>query len=325
MRKKKKNGKADFSPPKISLVAKWLPREGSSLDKKTGFVSSFAKYFFQDETTENSNSWESSCKAKYRSTIVKLTSLLQLPEVLLAAHQEDEINFGLVASKATFRLRNVFMNQDKVGNVRSNDPKRLRMAETFIEQTINKGLKGAQLMPHEIVGKILHKSVSKTEALVLDAQWKSLRESVLEQVRNGDEDFDPTKMVPLSDVSGSMSGTPMEVAISLGILISEITNEAFRGLVMTFESNPRFHKLDSSWSIVEKVQSLSRAPWGGSTNFKAAYELILDVALESKLDHKDMPVIIVFRTCSLIWPVALDALITIPHKKRGELGIPCTM
>jgi Domain of unknown function (DUF2828) len=186
------------------------------------------------------------------------------------------------------------MNQDKHGGVRSDDPKRVRMARNFIEQTINKGLKGSQLMPHEIVGKILQKTVCKTESLVLDAQWKSLRESVLAQIQNGDADFDPTKMVPLSDVSGSMTGTPLEVAIALGILISEITHEAFRGLVMTFESKPKWHKLDSSWTIVEKVQSLARAPWGGSTDFKAAYDLILDVALKSKLDFQDLPVLIVF-------------------------------
>ncbi|KAG7343420.1 protein of unknown function DUF2828 containing protein [Nitzschia inconspicua] len=99
-------------------------------------------------------------------------------------------------------------------------------------------------------------------------------------------------MVPLSDVS--IQGTPMEVATALGILISEITHEAFRNLVMTFESNPRWHKLDSSLTIAEKVRSLAKAPRGGSTNFKAAYELILDVALKSNLRYKDMHVLIVF-------------------------------
>lgn len=290
----KKSGENNVSPPKISLVAKWFPRESSSLDKKTDFVSGFAKEFFNQDSADNRGSWESSSKAMYRSTIVKLTSLLKLPEVLLAAQREDEINFGMVASKATLRLRKVFMNEDKNGGIRSDDPKRLRMAENFVDQMLKKGLKGAQLMPHEIVEKILKTNVSKIEAMVLDAQWKSLRESVLSQINEADADFDPTKMVPLSDVSGSMYGTPMAVAIALGILISEITHEAFRDLVMTFESTPRWHKLDPSMTIVEKVRSLASAPWGGSTNFKAAYDLILDVAVKSKLDHKDMPVLIVF-------------------------------
>ncbi|KAG7343421.1 hypothetical protein IV203_021366 [Nitzschia inconspicua] len=62
-----------------AFLAKWLPREGSSLDKKTGFVSSFYKDFFKDDEAEETGSWESSSKAKYRSTIVKLTSLLHSP------------------------------------------------------------------------------------------------------------------------------------------------------------------------------------------------------------------------------------------------------
>jgi uncharacterized protein with von Willebrand factor type A (vWA) domain len=37
-------------------------------------------------------------------------------------------------------------------------------------------------------------------------------------------EFDPTRMVPLSDVSGSMSGVPMQLAIALGIGLSEITH-----------------------------------------------------------------------------------------------------
>jgi hypothetical protein len=291
---KMKAGKSDPLPPKISLLAKWLPRENSSLDKKIGFVSEFANQFFATEQKGPEGSWESAPNARYRRAVVKLTETLKLPEVLLASHREDEIAFGKVSSKATLRLRKVFLNEDKAGGVRSHNPKRIRMSEQFLDQIIEKGLKGAQLMPHEIVEKILLGKVSKSEGMVLDAQWKSLRESVVSHIQTNKKDFDPTKMVPLSDVSASMSGTPMHVAIALGILISEITHEAFRGLVMTFETKPRWHKLDPSWTIVEKVQSLKRAPWGGSTNFQAAQELILQVALKSKLDRANLPILIVF-------------------------------
>lgn len=287
-------GEKNVPLPKISLVAKWLPRENSSLDKKIDFVSDFAMEVFNDGSINDGTSWESASKAKYRRTLTQMTAFLKLPEVLLAAHREDEINFGLVASKATLRLRKVFLNEDKKGNIRSTDPKRIRMTENFLEQTIRRGLKGAQLMPHEIVGKIRGNRITKADAVVLDAQWKSMRESVLEQINTSGGSFDTTKVVPLSDVSASMYGTPIEVAIAMGILISEITHEAFRGLVMTFESKPRWHKLDSSMTIVEKVRSLSAAPWGGSTNFRAAYELILDVAKKEKLAREDVPALIVF-------------------------------
>ena len=46
------------------------------------------------------------------------------------------------------------------------------------------------------------------------------------------------KLVALVDVSGSMSGTPMEAAIALGILVSELAAPTFRDRVLTFESVP---------------------------------------------------------------------------------------
>lgn len=86
----------------------------------------------------------------------------------------------------------------------------------------------------------------------------------------------------------------MEVSIALCIGISEITHEAFRNMVMTFESVPKWHRLVPTNSIVKKGRSLARAPWGGSTNFVGAYELILKVCMDSKLSREDMPSIIVF-------------------------------
>lgn len=274
----------------MSLLAKWLPRENSHFDKKLKFVNAFASRVFPGSVID-ARSWESSAKAHYRKTLAALTERLKLPEVLLAAQREDEIRFKKLASKATLRLRRVFLNETKNGDTRSDNPKRIRLTRRFLKYTVNNGLKGGQLMPHEIVSLIIKKhNMSKGEELVLDAQWKSMRESLLKEM----EGKDTTRMVPLSDVSGSMSGVPMEVSIALGILISEITHKAFRNLVMTFETKPRWHVLHSSQTIVQKVRSLARAPWGGSTNFEAAYDLLADVVVGSNLTPEDMPVLIVF-------------------------------
>jgi len=107
-------------------------------------------------------------------------------------------------------------------------------------------------------------------------------------------DFDPSKMIPLSDVSGSMGGKPMEVSIAMGIGISEITHPAFRDMVLTFESVPQWHKLNGTDSIVKKVKSLEAADWGGSTDFEAAYDKILEVCYDQRLAKEDVPSLIVF-------------------------------
>jgi uncharacterized protein with von Willebrand factor type A (vWA) domain len=91
-------------------------------------------------------------------------------------------------------------------------------------------------------------------------------------------------MVPLVDVSGSMSGVHMEVAIALGTGISEISHEPFRDrvLVLTFETNPSWFRLKPTDAIVQKVRQLQRAPWGGITAFAKAYDMFLQLCLGNK-------------------------------------------
>ncbi len=279
--------------PKISLLAKWLPRENSHFDKRLKFL----REFLQLDGMTDAQRFRA-CKA-YRQGVSKLTAYLDLPEVYLSAQRADEIIFSKIASKATFKLSRALLNETKDGGTRHpNDPKRIKCANMFVQHLLHEGCKGQTLMPDEIVAEILKGKVSPMRARVLDAQWKDLWKGVVEQARQRAQedglDFDPSKMVPLSDVSGSMYGKPMEVAIALGIGISEICHPAFRNMVLTFQSNPTWHMLKEGDSIVQKVQSLVRAPWGGSTNFEKAFELILTVCIKHRLAKEDVPSLIVF-------------------------------
>jgi len=287
---------AETTPgPNISLLAKWIPRENSHFDKKLGFL----KRFLQQGEKDEREGWESNSRKNYRKRVAKLTSYMSLPEVLLSAQRSDEIDFHKMASRATLKLSAALLNETKNGLVRRpNDRKRQRCAEMFVDHLVREGLKGGALMPDEIVAEIMRGKVSPSREKVLEAQWKDLWNNVVEQARAKAKeegvDFDPSKMVPLSDVSGSMCGKPMEVAIAMGIGISEITHPAFRNMVLTFESNPQWHKLMPGDSIVKKVRSLQRAAWGGSTNFEAAYDKIMEVCVDHKLSKVDVPSLIVF-------------------------------
>ena len=106
--------------------------------------------------------------------------------------------------------------------------------------------------------------------------------------------YDLGKLVPLVDVSGSMGGTPMEAAIALGILVSELSHAAFRHRALTFESRPSWVDLSGSAKIADKVRCLEAAPWGGSTDFKAACEMILQAAQAARLKPDEVPDLIVF-------------------------------
>lgn len=294
MQDKNKKDAAAAAGPKISLLAKWLPRENSHFDRRLKVVDKFLQ--FDSQVTD---AYRYRALKEYRRRVAKLTAYLDLPEVYLSAQRADEMNFSKIASKATFKLSRALLNETKDGSTRyPQDPKRVKCANLFVQHLLHTGCKGQTLMPDEIVEEILKGNISPMRAKVLDAQWKDLWKGVLEQAKQraveDGMDFDPSKMVPLSDVSGSMYGKPMEVAIALGIGISEICHPAFRNMILTFEARPKWHLLKEGDSIVNKVRSLARAPWGGSTNFEKAFEMILTVCINHRLAKEDVPSLIVF-------------------------------
>ena len=124
--------------------------------------------------------------------------------------------------------------------------------------------------------------------------------------------------VIMSDVSGSMSGIPMFVSIGMGILGSDprIASTEFANLVQTFDTNPVFHSLVECKDFVDKVHSLSTAPWGGSTHFHRAMDLIKKVVVDNSWPPeqvKALKLIVVSdmqfnSACNSRWDTAYDCI-----------------
>ena len=102
-----------------------------------------------------------------------------------------------------------------------------------------------------------------------------------------------SRVVAMVDVSGSMSGTPMEAAIALGILTSEVTHPVFRDRVLTFSADPQWHDLSKETTFVQKVQSLERADWDMSTDFVKAMQKIAELVKNERLEQHDIPDLLV--------------------------------
>ena len=215
--------------------------------------------------------------------------------------------------------------EELTGNRHPDDAARVA-ARAHLRECIasRKGVKGKELGPHEIAKKCMQgrQALSTLESDLMNAQWASLRDGVREaltQAREASEarvmevaapgaslddlralkaalskSVDLGRLVPLVDVSGSMTGQPMEAAIGLGLLVSELTHPAFRDRAITFESDPKWVDLSASRGVLEKVRTLQGASWGGSTNFAAACELILEGCVRGKLTPDEVPDLIVF-------------------------------
>jgi hypothetical protein len=91
------------------------------------------------------------------------------------------------------------------------------------------------------------------------------------------------------DVSGSMEGTPMNAAIALGLVflaLQKLEDPDAPQTFLTFDTRPAVVNLDDCESFYDKVSTVQRAPWGGSTNFIAAFDEIMK---ESGRNIKNAP------------------------------------
>jgi len=95
-------------------------------------------------------------------------------------------------------------------------------------------------------------------------------------------------ILPMIDVSGSMIGTPMEVAISLGMYLAERNKGNFNGKYLTFSENPKLGQLIQG-TLAEKYARIMGEDWGMNTDFQKAYMLILDLALKFNITKDKMP------------------------------------
>ena len=322
---------AEKRTPSLSLVAKYAPREGMKFDKgPLRLAKRLAQRLFGSANPAASarkyRKLCSSLNSQLCTTEVLMAAgrweeirFARVASLCLQRHRKAFLNEALngVLTPA----------QDATGNRHPDDPARVAARLHLREAIVSKkGVQGKALMPHEIVKLCLGgegRSLSTLEADLMNAQWASLRAGTLEAMRTAVEQrdlevleaaapataglgslaaleralpkhVDLGKLVALVDVSGSMSGTPMEAAIALGILVSELAAPTFRDRVLTFESVPNWVDLSSHTSIRDKVRACEQAPWGGSTNFEAACERILRAAEAAKLPPDEVPDLIVF-------------------------------
>jgi hypothetical protein len=105
------------------------------------------------------------------------------------------------------------------------------------------------------------------------------------------------RLLPMVDVSGSMSRpagnnpnvTCMNVAISLGLYISERNEGVFKDAFITFTSNPTLQVLKGTLS--ERYRQMTGAV-GFDTNLEAAFRMVLEKAIAGNVSEDEMPTMI---------------------------------
>ena len=318
----KESNKTALSLAGVSLCAKYAPREGNKFQERNKelFRDLLRRLFPEDveageSTAEEAKEQYQRMKKRYRKLIAKLTAVIDVPEVKMCGKRFAEISFDHVPSLCMKKYRKAFANESvkgllkaeevDTGNRYPNDPDRVECRQHLLLALKQQKVKGKLNYPHEIANMFMGGiERSQTEIEIFEAQWVDIRNNIVKQIEDAKSKpvkegattgaVDLGKVVPMVDVSGSMSGTPMEVAISLGILISELNHPAFRDRFITFDSVPQWVDLSDCSNIAEKVKKTQMAPWGCSTNIEAAFQLIEDAIEKHGLKEEDIPSLIIF-------------------------------
>lgn len=248
-----------------SLLAKWLPSENTS----------------SAQTRHNGHivrEYLGMTHKQYRKTLSILRARINVLERLMSANRWDEIEFDKIPSRAGFIYRNAFARRDMIK----------QKYENFAKDTTTK-VNAKTLYPYEVVHEVLeacvyrtwfsHNEMDDVQRAMLNKYWDNLADYIKDASFNG---------ICVADTSGSMEGRPMEVALSLAMYCATKAQGPYKDHFITFNSTPDLMKV-KGFDTVDKIARLADAPWGGSTNVEAVFDLLLRTAINNHCTQDEIP------------------------------------
>ena len=240
---------------KKSLCSKWMPRPNVK-NREAKRQAHAIRNFLGMSPKE------------YRKMLVENSNTV---EQLMCANEWSTIEYSKLPSKAMSDLMKAFSKHDK---------DRFGAYLTSLEKGETKINAGA-VYPYDII-----KNLKQGNTRGANAQWDALPNYM-----DGNEE----RVLPLVDVSSSMDWpagsnanvTCMDVAISLGLYISERNVGPFKDAFITFHDSPSLEVVKGN--LNERYNQMARAKWGGSTNLQGAFKVLLEKAVHANVVPSEMP------------------------------------
>ena len=192
-------------------------------------------------------------------------------EALMSAGRWDEIRYSAVPSRAMMIYRNAFMKHDadRFG--------------AFVQKAAGgeDTIHSATLFPYDIVEKVMDmdwRRIRITEDETLEAQWRQLPDYV--EAR--------TNALVIADTSGSMYGRPMATSVGLAVYFAERNTGPYHNMFMSFSGTSRIQMLKGE-TLAQKIRSIDMNDWANNTNLQAAFQHILEIAVQNHVAQEDMP------------------------------------
>ena len=246
---------ADRSSMTPSLLAKWTPSINASSKTTIKRGRMICKYLGYTEF-------------QYRKMLVSLREKLNVLERKMTKKLWTEIEYDKIPSKAGMKYKKAFFRNDEA------------RYKAFIQSLVKgeKKINVKALFPYEIVEKVLYSNASNTDDLY-NAMWANLPDYIGDSKENA---------ICLVDTSGSMNGTPLAIAVSLGLYCAERLKGEYHNHFITFSARPKLEEIKGS-TFCQQVRNLSRAQWDMNTNLEAAFMLILNTATKNNIPQEQLP------------------------------------
>jgi len=286
--------KCDENAPVKTLAARWVPREKSA---KFGWLTvPLAKHYYKnwisDELTPSQYSAaKRKCLTHFRKTIAKINRELKTPQINQCSGTWSEIDFDKNVTSITLRKQSKAFHGVTKGNyglrqVVQDNQDRLTCRCNYIDyvsrcsrgETKAKG-KRVSLVDFVRDALSIYNENNVVERELLNSQWKN----------NGEQNSELGNVLAMVDTSGSMEDqnyVPLYSAIGLGLRVAE--NSKLGKRVLTFSSHPEWINLDNCVDFVDMVNKTRGANWGMNTNFQAAFDMILNMAISKNISPYEM-------------------------------------
>lgn len=242
-----------------SLLAKWMKSENASSPETKRLAG-------KTRAAMGMNHKE------YRKMLSIMRARINVLEVLMSANRWDEIEFDKIPSKAGLIYKNAFARRDMIK----------AKYEAFAKDETKK-VNAATLYPYEVVEKAInlmggyyawHRNsvaLDNVDRLMINKYWDNLTDYF-----NGAK-LDALCMI---DTSGSMSGTPINVATALGMYCAERNQGPWHNHYISFSSCPQLIEVAGA-DFCDKVQRIVATNLCENTNIEAAFDMVLNTAVRT--------------------------------------------
>ncbi len=248
---------ADISAMKenksVSLLAKWMPSLNTS-------------------SSQTRNTAKALCSAlkmsykEYRKTLASLRKYLSVVETKIAANDWSEVDYNAVPSQANLKYKEAFMRHDMA--------RRMKYLASLTNNEEGVKINAGVLSCDEIVRKY---GRTANVDVTLEELWKALPV------------YDVKDTVVVRDGSGSMTGTPLDVATALAIYMAQHNNGMFKDKFLTFGRETKVVDISSYKTLRDALHRAYREADCWNTDLMNVFDTILNMAVKNGYTQADMP------------------------------------